>query len=127
THLTLSGRYNYTRVENHDYLTPDPSDAESLTASHSFNRFNPAIGLTITPNQAISFYGSYNEGSRAPTSIELGCANPEVPCKLPNAMAGDPPLDMVVSKTFEGGIRGALSPSVNYTASIYRTQNTDDI
>ena len=131
THLTLSGRYNHTKVENYDYLNPIPdpvvANNESLTAEHSFSRFNPAIGLTIAPTKDISFYGSYNEGSRAPTSIELGCANPDQPCKLPNAMAGDPPLDMVVSKTFEGGVRGNLSPSIGYTASIYRTQNTDDI
>ncbi|HYG13572.1 MAG TPA: TonB-dependent receptor, partial [Methylophilaceae bacterium] len=131
THLTLSGRYNHTKVENYDYLNPIPDPVvaqnESLTAEHSFSRFNPAIGLTIAPTKDISFYGSYNEGSRAPTSIELGCANPDQPCKLPNAMAGDPPLDMVVSKTFEGGVRGNLSPSIGYTASIYRTQNTDDI
>ena len=126
-HLTLSGRYNHTKVENRDRLIPDPSDDESLTADHSFNRFNPAIGLAITPSKALSFYTSYNEGSRAPTSIELGCANPDQPCKLPNAMAGDPPLDMVVSRTFEGGVRGKLGSSMGYSLSLYRTQNTDDI
>ena len=126
-HLTLSGRYNHTKVDNKDRLIPDNSDPESLTAEHSFNRFNPAIGLAITPSKALSFYASYNEGSRAPTSIELGCANPDQPCKLPNAMAGDPPLDMVVSKTFEGGVRGKLTSNLGYSASLYRTQNTDDI
>lgn len=126
-HLTLSGRYNHTKVDNKDRLIPDNSDPESLTAEHSFNRFNPAIGLAITPSKALSFYASYNEGSRAPTSIELGCANPDQPCKLPNAMAGDPPLDMVVSKTFEGGVRGKLTSTMGYSASLYRTQNTDDI
>jgi len=126
-HLTLSGRYNHTKVDNKDRLIPDSSDPESLTAEHTFNRFNPAIGLAITPSKALSFYASYNEGSRAPTSIELGCANPDEPCKLPNAMAGDPPLDLVVSKTFEGGVRGKLNQDLGYSASLYRTQNTDDI
>lgn len=125
-HLTLSGRYNHTKVENRDKLIAPP-DPESLTADHSFNRFNPAIGLAVTPTQDFSFYGSYNEGSRAPTSIELGCANPAVPCKLPNAMAGDPPLDLVVSKTWETGARGKLGQAMGWSASIYRTQNTDDI
>ncbi|MDD2744291.1 MAG: TonB-dependent receptor [Rhodocyclaceae bacterium] len=126
-HLTLSGRYNHTRVENRDQLIPDASNPESLTGDHSFNRFNPAIGLAITPSKTLSFYASYNEGSRAPTAIELGCANPNQPCKLPNAMAGDPPLDMVVSKTFEGGVRGKITNGIGYSASLYRTQNTDDI
>lgn len=126
-HLTLSGRYNYTRVENSDQLIPDASNPESLTGDHRFRRFNPAIGLAITPSKSLSFYASYNEGNRAPTAIELGCANPAQPCKLPNAMAGDPPLDMVVSKTFEGGVRGKITNEVGYTASLYRTENTDDI
>ena len=126
-HLTLSGRYNHTRVENRDRLIPDASDPESLTGNHSFSRFNPAIGLAITPSKTLSFYASYNEGSRAPTAIELGCANPDQPCKLPNAMAGDPPLDMVVSKTFEGGVRGKVTQEIGYSVSLYRTENTDDI
>lgn len=126
-HLTLSGRYNQTRVENRDQLIPDASDPASLTGDHSFQRFNPAIGLAITPSKSLSFYASYNEGSRAPTAIELGCANPAQPCKLPNAMAGDPPLDMVVSKTFEGGVRGKITNGIGYSASVYRTENTDDI
>ncbi|QDF97841.1 TonB-dependent receptor [Azoarcus sp. DD4] len=126
-HLTVSGRYNHTRVENRDQLIPDRSNPESLTGDHSFRRFNPAIGLAITPSKNLSFYASYNEGSRAPTAIELGCANPDQPCKLPNAMAGDPPLDMVVSKTFEGGVRGKIANGIGYSASLYRTENTDDI
>ncbi len=133
-HLTLSGRYNYTQVDNKDGITPK-GDPASLTESMSFNRFNPAIGLSITPSKSYSFYGSYNEGSRAPTAIELGCAfqdlngdgEGDTPCRLPNAMAGDPPLKQVVSKTFELGVRGQLADSLGYSASVYRSQNTDDI
>jgi outer membrane receptor protein involved in Fe transport len=133
-HLTLSGRYNYTRVDNKDGLIPK-GDPESLTEKMTFNRFNPAIGLSITPNKDLSFYGSYNEGSRAPTAIELGCAfqdldgdgQGDTPCRLPNAMAGDPPLKQVVSKTFEAGVRGNLTGDIGYSASVYRSQNTDDI
>lgn len=133
-HLTLSGRYNYTKIDNKDGQIAPP-DPESLTEKQSFARFNPAIGLSITPNKNLSFYGSYNEGSRAPTAIELGCAYQDLdgdgqgdtPCRLPNAMAGDPPLKKVVAKTFEAGVRGQLHNSLGYSASIYRTQNTDDI
>jgi outer membrane receptor protein involved in Fe transport len=133
-HLTLSGRYNYTKIDNKDGITPK-GDPESLTESMSFNRFNPAIGLSITPNKDISFYGSYNEGSRAPTSIELGCAYQDLDnngvgdtaCKLPNAMAGDPPLKKVVAKTYEVGVRGSLPNDLGYSVGVYRTRNIDDI
>jgi outer membrane receptor protein involved in Fe transport len=126
-HVTLSGRYNHIKVKNSDKLIPDVTDAESLSGDHSFNRLNPAVGLSFTPSNDLSVYSSYNEGMRAPTSMELGCANPAVPCKLPNAMAGDPPLKEVVSKTFEFGARGNLSQGLKWSAAVYRTDNHDDI
>lgn len=133
-HFTLSGRYNYTEVDNKDRLTAK-GNPESLTEDFTFNRLNPAIGLSVTPSKNFSFYGSYNEGSRAPTAIELGCAFQDLnndgigdtPCRLPNALAGDPPLEQVISKTFEAGVRGKLVNNIGYNASVYRSQNTDDI
>lgn len=130
-HLTLSGRYNYTEVDNKDRINPVPNpieaDNESLTSNQTYNRFNPAVGVNYTPNKDLTAYASYNEGSRAPTAIELGCANPAQPCRLPNAFAGDPPLDQVVAKTFEAGLRGNLTQDIKWSLSAYRAQNFDDI
>lgn len=130
-HLTMSARYNYTDIENrdgfHDEKVAAGEAGSSLNGDHTFSRINPAIGLSFTPTKSFSAYASYNEGSRAPTAIELGCANPDFPCNLPNALAGDPPLDQVVSKTFEAGVRGQFGQSLGYSASVYSTRNTDDI
>ena len=130
-HLTASARYNHTKVENDDRLNPipdpDPTLNTSLTSNQSYNRINPAIGLNFTPSKDLTAFASYNEGSRAPTAIELGCANPNQPCRLPNAFAGDPPLNQVVAKTFEGGLRGKLTQDIGWTFSAYRAQNHDDI
>jgi outer membrane receptor protein involved in Fe transport len=139
-HVTGSARYNHVKVDNVDqinapgtsYALPvgDPNylaSDETLTGSHSFNRLNPAVGLNFTPTKDLTVYGSYNEGNRAPTSMELGCANPYAPCKLPNAMAGDPPLKQVVAKTVEGGLRGNLTEDVRWSAAVYRTENHNDI
>jgi outer membrane receptor protein involved in Fe transport len=123
--VTLSGRYNHTTVDNRDRIRP--SGADSLTAKHTFDRFNPAAGVTYNPATMLNLYFSYSEGSRAPTSVELGCANPDLPCKLPNAMAGDPPLEQVVAKTFEAGIRGGSESRVNWSAGWFRAQNSNDI
>lgn len=125
-HLTLSGRYNQTKVTNRDQLNPGGGSG-SLDGDHRFSRFNPAVGLSFTPNKALNIYGGYNEGSRTPTAIELGCADPENPCKLPNAMAGDPPLKQVVTKTWEAGLRGTLDNQTRWNASLFRAQNVDDI
>jgi outer membrane receptor protein involved in Fe transport len=130
-HLTMSARYNHTKVENDDKLNPipdpDPTLNTSLTSDQSYNRINPALGINYTPSKNLTAYASYNEGSRAPTAIELGCANPAQPCRLPNAFAGDPPLDQVVAKTFEGGLRGKINPSIGWSFAAYRAQNFDDI
>ena len=125
-HLTLSGRYNRTTIHNRDRIDPD-GGIDSLDGDHHYSRFNPAAGVTYAPSRAINAYLSYNEGSRAPTAIELGCANPEQPCRLPNSMAGDPPLKQVVTRTWEAGVRGALARAGKWAVTVYRAENTDDI
>ena len=124
-HLTASGRYNRTEVRNRD-LRNDGSPA-SLSGDHVFSRFNPALGLTLAPSANWQGWLGYNEGSRAPTTTELGCANPDVPCRLPNAMASDPPLRQVVTRTLEAGMRGRIAERHQWTASVFRAINDDDI
>jgi outer membrane receptor protein involved in Fe transport len=123
--FTLSGRYNHTTVDNIDRIRP--TGADSLTGSHTFDRFNPAVGVTYSPIGPVNVYFSYSEGSRAPTSVELGCANPDLPCKLPNAMAGDPPLAQVVAKTFEAGVRSGSESKLGWSAGWFRARNSNDI
>ena len=123
--FTLSGRYNRTSIDNRDRLRP--MGADSLTAGYTFERFNPAAGVTYSPTKALNAYFSYSEGSRAPTSIELGCANPDLPCKLPTALAGDPPLQQVVAKTFEAGVRSGRESSLRWSAGWFRAENRNDL
>jgi outer membrane receptor protein involved in Fe transport len=125
-HLTLSGRYNSTKVANRDALHAD-GDAASLSGDHRFSRFNPAVGITYSPTRALNAYAGYAESSRAPTAIELGCANPDQPCKLPNAMAGDPPLRQVVTRTLELGLRGTALGRVQWNAGLFSANNRDDL
>ena len=125
-HVTLSGRYNRTHMVNADQLLPGGGPG-SLDGNHVFQRLNPAIGTTYVWSPALTAYVGYNEGNRTPTSIELGCADPANPCKLPNAMAGDPPLKQVVTKTWEAGLRGAFSRQTQWTAGVFHAQSTDDI
>jgi outer membrane receptor protein involved in Fe transport len=124
-HLTVSGRFNRTIVENRDAITP-AGQAGSLDGDHVFSRLNPAAGLTVNASPAVNLYLGYSEGSRAATSIELGCADPDRPCKLPNAMAGDPPLEQVVTRTVDGGIRGQHG-GVAWHAGYFLAANRDDI
>jgi outer membrane receptor protein involved in Fe transport len=123
--LTLSGRWNRTAVRNRDQLTA--SGPQSLSGSHHFSRFNPAAGLTWAPLTWLTAYAGYNEGNRTPTAVELGCANPDQPCKLPNAMAGDPPLKQVVTRTWEGGLRGSFLDNWRWSTGLFRAVSRDDI
>ena len=125
--ITGSARYNHVRVENRDQLIPDATDPASLSGTHKFNRVNPAIGVTYTASTALNFYGGYNEGSRAPTSVELGCANEDAPCRLPNSFAGDPPLKQVVTKSWDAGVRGKLTNDVKWNAGVFTATNYNDI
>ena len=130
-HLTGSGRFNSTLIDNSDRLRP-AAGTGSLTARNTFNRFNPGVGLTFQASPLLNAYVSYSEGSRAPTSIELGCADPNLPCKLPNALAGDPPLKQVVTRTVEAGLRGrfernGLLSDMRWSAGWFRGQNNNDI
>ncbi len=124
--LTLSGRYNRTVVDNADLIRPGGGPG-SLDGHHVFNRFNPAVGLTLGPWRTTNGYLSYAESSRAPTAIELGCADPTQPCKLPNALAGDPPLEQVVTRTFEAGVRGGIEGKWSWNAGWFRADNRGDI
>jgi len=124
-HLTFSGRFNQTKVDNTDLITPG-GEPGSLDGHHVFSRFNPAAGITFNPSSLINLYAGYSEGSRAATSIELGCADPDQPCKLPNAMAGDPPLQQVVTRTWELGLRGGRARA-SWQGGFFRSRNDDDI
>jgi len=126
THLTFSGRFNNTAIDNIDGIIPGGGPG-SLDGSYSFSRFNPAVGLTFAPNQSLTFYAGANQGSRAPTAVELGCADPSRPCKLPNSFAGDPPLKQVVVTTFEAGVRGTAANALHWNFGVFRSDNRDDI
>jgi outer membrane receptor protein involved in Fe transport len=125
-HLNLSGRYNRSAISNRDQIHAI-GDSASLSGDHRFSGFNPAIGISYSPSQNINLYASYNQSSRTPSAIELGCANPDQPCKLPNAMAGDPPLQQIITRTLETGIRGSIGRQWQWNAGVFRAENRDDI
>ncbi len=97
-----------------------------LNGDHTFSRVNPAVGVTIQMPQAVTAFGSFSVSSRVPAPSELSCADPEDPCRLPNAFVADPPLEQVVARTCEGGVRGR-GRGVTWNAALFRTANRDDI
>ena len=137
-YLTLSGRYNRTEITlrdrggqvGHTVRADDNINGRSrLDGDHTYTRFNPAIGLTHTRTIAHSdttFYTNYSEASRAPSPVELACADPRDPCSLPNAFLADPPLEEVTTRTTELGARG-VSDVWQWHIGGYFTVSSDDI
>jgi len=126
--ITASGRYNRTTLDNIDRLPPVTDGSRgTLTSQSVFGRFNPAVGLTYIVSPLATAYFSYSESSRAPTSIELGCADPNEPCNFPNALVSDPPLKQVVTRTLEAGVRGIMENNVRWSAGWFRGENYHDL
>ncbi|MFW6094130.1 MAG: TonB-dependent receptor [Pseudomonadota bacterium] len=139
--LTLAGRYDHTTVAVSDRTGRQPE----LEGNHDFHRFNPAVGLTWQPGDRLNVYASYAESSRAPTPIELTCneavferararavengesaAGTDFECRLPNAFVADPPLDQVVARSVELGLRGRAFGG-RWHLGAFRSDNRDDI
>ena len=121
TFLVIAGRWNLARVDLSDQL------GTALDGRHRFHRFNPSMGLTWNPTRDVTFYGTYNEGMRVPTPVELTCADPASPCALPNAFSSDPALRPVISHNLEAGVRGHATADLQWSFAAFRTELHDDI
>lgn len=120
-------------------LSDRSGDQPELNGSHDYDNFNWSTGAVWHWRSDMDFYGSYSESSRLPTPIELACSeeilaariasNPgdEVECRLPNAFLADPPLDEVISETFEFGVRGVAANGWLWSLGAFHTENNDDI
>ncbi|MYF70057.1 MAG: TonB-dependent receptor plug domain-containing protein, partial [Proteobacteria bacterium] len=130
--IMLSGFYHDSRIELRDRTGEQPQ----LNGEHDFGNFNWGVGAVRRVSDRVDLYGAYNESSRLPTPIELACSeelsrNPitgEVEeCRLPNAFLADPPLDEVIARNLEFGVRGALSAGLNWSLGLFRPRNENDI
>lgn len=123
--LDLGGRYDRTSIHNRDRITPGGGTG-SLDSDPVYDQLNPSASLTWQPTKAAELTLSWSQASRAPSAIELGCSDPASPCRLPNALAGDPPLRQVVARTIEAraSMRGQ---TWSLGGSLFRTDASDDI
>jgi outer membrane receptor protein involved in Fe transport len=127
---TVAGRYNTIHVNMIDNYIKNPD--KTLAGSHTFERFNPSAGLSYQVLKNLNMYANYSESTRAPSPVELSCADPQAPCKLPNSFVSDPDLKQVVAKTWETGVRGNLNDLVGkgdlkWNLGFFHTINHNDI
>jgi iron complex outermembrane receptor protein len=124
--VTAGGRYNVALIKLQDEL------GNALSGFNEYMRFNPVVGATYKVAPNVTIYGGYSESNRAPTPLELSCADPVRPCLIDSFLVADPPLKQVVGHTYEAGIRGSLNFGPDYgklawSLSAFHTRSDDDI
>jgi outer membrane receptor protein involved in Fe transport len=124
--LTAAARANSTRVRTIERSRPQPAPALGLNNDFRYNSLNPAIGVTWDFAPGSNAYAGLNRGTRAPSPIELGCADRNSPCLLSNAFGSDPYLKQVRATTLEAGLRGKRQ-GLEWQFGAYRTELLDDI
>src|ERR1700716_1136013 len=122
--ITGGGRFNTANITLEDQI------GSALNGNETFNRFNPIIGGTYKIMPGLTAYAGYSEANRAPTPLELGCADPAHPCIIAAFLVSDPPLKQVVSRTVEAGLRGSKDLNIGtlgWKFGVFRADNRDDI
>ena len=123
-HLTAAVRWNRAELRLRDQI------GTALDGDHVYSRVNPALGAAWKATSWLTTYVSYAQNNRIPTPAELSCADPQRPCRFPNAFLADPPLEDVKARTLEAGARGRLTRSawtLNYSLTAFATRSSDDI
>lgn len=125
--VEISGRYNAAEIDMVDQI------GTALNGNHEFDRLNPAIEATYDLGgdaYDLTAFGRYAESNRTPTPAELACADETQPCRFPNAFVADPPLEQVVSKSWEGGFAGGADLAggdLGWSLTAFTATNHDDI
>jgi len=122
--ITAGGRFNLANISLQDQL------GTALNGNDTYTRFNPVIGGTYKITPGLTAYAGYSESNRAPTPLELGCADPAHPCTIANFLVSDPPLKQVVSRSVEAGLRGTRDLDIGtfgWKLGAFRANNADDI
>jgi outer membrane receptor protein involved in Fe transport len=129
THVTGTVRLNRSRVSNR--LTSVDDDTGELEEqpreTFHYTSVNAAIGVTQGIGDALTAFANVARNTRVPTAIELGCADPEEPCRLPAGLQSDPFLEQVRSTSIEAGARWRPVQGQRVELTAYRTDNRDDI
>jgi outer membrane receptor protein involved in Fe transport len=116
----LGLRWNDESIRLRDHL------GTALNGHHHFRSFDPGIEFDWQLSRKAAVHAGYSQASRAPTPVELSCADETAPCSLTNFFVGDPPLRQVVARSFEVGGQGTVG-AFQWLVSAYRTTSDDDI
>ena len=132
THLTATLRANRSRVSNTLTTVDDDTGVLEAKPKESFNytSLNPAVGITRQVGTGLAVFANLARNTRVPTVIELGCADPTEPCRLPVGLQSDPYLKQVRATSLEAGLRWRPVNAAwgqRLELALFRTDNRNDI
>ncbi len=131
TTFSSSARANLAFVELLDNFKTDTYVRKVfVNGDHRYFRVNPSLGLVHNIDDNLDFLINYREANRVPSPVELSCADPAAPCRLPNAFVADPPLDQVITRSVETGMNGSFNTKLydfNWSSIGYLSKNFEDI
>ena len=128
--VTVGGRYNYAHIEIKNNGEIERGRDDPLYGHARLLPLQSDGGRHLQAAAGLTLYGGYAEANRAPTPAELACADPENPCLIESFLTADPPLEQVVWRTVEIGLRGKLASDggeAQWGAGLFRTETSDDI
>lgn len=127
TYVTGAARFNHANVANTITNYDGGIGTDRPRESFNYNSLNPSLGVSYKAAPTVTLFGNIGQSNRVPTVIELGCADPNEPCRLPTGLQADPYLKQVIARTIEFGTRWRVNSTSEFTASVYRSENKDDI
>jgi outer membrane receptor protein involved in Fe transport len=119
-------RYDYAKVKN-DLVSWDDDGPHPTKESFTYKKLNPSFGFSQVLNKQATVFGNWSQGMRVPTAFELGCSNPEYPCRVPTGLQDDPYLKPIISQTAEIGFRLFPTEKTRVTIAAFSNINKDDV
>lgn len=129
THVTATLRFNEARPASRltHFDEDDGTAVDSPEERFRYRSWNPAIGIAQRAGPTLTLFANIARNTRAPTVIELGCADAAQACRLPAGLQSDPYLKPVRSTTLEAGLRFGREGDHGGSLTFYRNDNHDDI
>lgn len=120
-------RYDYAKVKNDLMSWEEDGDEHPTKESFSYKKLNPSFGFSQVLNKQATVFGNWSQGMRVPTAFELGCSNPDYPCRVPTGLQDDPYLKPIISQTAEIGFRLFPTEKTRVTIAAFSNINKDDV
>jgi outer membrane receptor protein involved in Fe transport len=129
--LSASLRYDHSLVSLAGHSIDASGLAVDVGGRHAYAHANPALGATYALGPQATAFANLAQGFRAPSAIELACADAAHPCAgVPNAFSADPGLQGILARSAELGARGqagAAAPAWSWRGAAFLSNLDHDI